>query len=96
MIRIGNLQSNNTIAVIAFFKHLFALLKTLDVDYVHGCVFLMDCAPIQRSAKFLDWAAYRAEKFAYLSKYTWTLAAAEFAFAFIKAKRFDIHDDELR
>ena len=74
-------EKNNTPAVILFFKFLFDVLKKDDADYVNNSIFMMDCAPIQRSDLFLRWAGSRKEKFAFLSKYSWPLAPVEKVFS---------------
>ena len=88
--------TNNTAAVILFFQHLFKVLEGQDEKYQTKCVFILDCAPIQHNAEFLNWAAQQPEHFCFLSKYTWTLAAAEMAFAYIKRRRFPINDANVK
>ena len=89
-------EKNNTPAVILFFLRFFDTLEKDEVDFAKKTIFLMDCAPIQRSELFLRWASNRPERFGYLSKYSWSLAPVENIFAQIKAKRFPIDDKDLR
>lgn len=88
-------EKNNTPAVVLFFKYLFDLLEKDDIDFADKTIFLMDCAPIQRSDLFVRWSSNRREKFAFLSKYSWTLAPVEKVFAQIKARRFAIEEDDI-
>ena len=88
-------EKNNTPAVVLFFKYLFLKLEQDDPNFAEKSVFMMDCAPIQRSDLFVRWASNRREKFAYLSKYSWLLAPVEKVFSQIKAKQFDIEEKEI-